>query len=138
MNEAKFAELKMGQTARFDRTITRVMLDQFQMLSGDHNPLHADKAYAVEHGYKDRVVHGLLAGALYSTLVGTHLPGRYAFLHEISIQFLRPVYPGDTLLVEGTIAHLNEAYRRIEILAKTTNQAGQCTSKAKIQVGLLE
>jgi 3-hydroxybutyryl-CoA dehydratase len=138
MNDARYADLSLGQTARFERAITGVMLDQFQRLSGDRNPLHADKAYALKHGYSDRVVHGLLAGSLYSKLVGTYLPGRYALLHEITIQFLQPVYPGDILVVSGTISYLNDAYRRVEVLAKSTNQKGECTSKAKIKVGLLE
>lgn len=138
MNEARFTDLRVGQSARFSRLITAVMIDDFRRLSGDENPLHAEKDYAVQRGYPDRVVHGLLAGALYSALVGVHLPGRHALLHEIRIQFLKPVFVGDKLTVEGTITSLHEAYRRIEILATHTNQEGQCTSRAKIQVGLLE
>ena len=138
MNDFRFADLKLGQKASFVRRVTPEMLDEFRDLSGDDNPLHADKEFALRQGHKDRVVHGLLASALYSALVGVHLPGRYALLHEINVQFLRPVYPGDTLTVEGTVAHLHEAYRRVEIVATSTNQEGTCTSRAKIQVGLLE
>ena len=138
MNERRFADLQLGQKERFVRQITLEMLADFQRLSGDDNPLHSDKAFAASLGHKDRVAHGLLAASLYSALVGVHLPGRYALLHEIQIQFLRPVYPGDTLTVEGTVSHLHEAYRRVEILATSTNQEGTCISKAKIQVGLLE
>ena len=138
MNDYRFLDLRLGQKAHFVRLITPEMLDEFQNLSGDDNPLHTEKEFALRQGHKDRVVHGLLAASLYSALVGVHLPGRYALLHEINVQFLRPVYPGDTLTVEGTVSHLHESYRRVEILATSTNQEGTRTSKAKIQVGLLE
>jgi acyl dehydratase len=137
MNGYRWEELRVGLSAAFEAAVTPSMIDQFCALSGDDNPLHADAAYARARGFEDRVAHGLLTSAFYSRLVGVHLPGQRALLHELKVTFHRPVYAGMQLQVEGSIRHLNEAYRQMEIDA--TLRCGEALlSKAKIRAGLLE
>lgn len=107
----------------------------FLGISGDRNPLHIDASYAREHGFKDKVVYGMLISSFYSTLVGVYLPGRQALLHGMDISFHKPVYAQDTLTVEGEVSFLNNAYRQMEIKAKITNQNGERVSAAKIKAG---
>jgi 3-hydroxybutyryl-CoA dehydratase len=79
----------------------------------------------------------MLTSALYSRMVGVYLPGRFCLLHGIQVDFSNPAYVGDWLTVKAEIAHLNDAFRRIEIKASIENGA-QVISKAKIRVGLNE
>lgn len=112
-------------------------LKKFVEISGDHNPLHTDEAYAKSKGYPSEVVHGLLSSSLYSSLVGLYLPGKYALLHSINISFEKPVFCGDELTVAGEVTYINEAYQQIEIKASITNQNHVRVSSAKIKAGLL-
>lgn len=138
MNSYRWKNLSVGISADFESTVTDEMLDLFLTLSGDHNPLHCDEAYARSKGFHSRVVYGLLTASFYSKLVGVYLPGRFALLQSTDIQFLKPVFSGDLLKVFGKITFLNEAYKQIWIEANIQNQNQDIVSKAKIKSGLID
>ena len=137
MNEYTWTDLSVGMRHGFDVTITSEMMDAFATLSGDCNPLHVDSEFATKAGFRSNVVFGLLTASFYSRLVGVYLPGRHALLHGIDVHFQSPAYIGDTIAVEGEISFLSDAYRQIEIKARSKNQDGKVVSKAVIRVGLL-
>jgi 3-hydroxybutyryl-CoA dehydratase len=136
MNCYQWSDLRVGLSHAFEVQLTSDMMDAFAGISGDTNPLHLDRRYATQCGYSDPVAYGLLTSVFYSQLVGVHLPGKYALLHGIDIDFISPAYPGDILNVSGEISHLNEAFRQIEIRANIKRQEQQIVSKAKLRVGL--
>jgi len=136
MNTYQWSDLRIGLSDGFEVQLTLDMMEAFASISGDTNPLHRDRQLAMQRGFSDTVAYGLLTSAFYSQLVGVHLPGRYALLHGISIDFVSPAYPGDTLKVSGEISYLNDAFRRIEIRANTTRHGEEVVSKAKLLVGL--
>ena len=138
MTEFTFAQLFVGQAAQFTRTFSDAEILAFADLSGDRNPLHVDPAYARASGFAGMVAHGLLSGALYSTLVGMHLPGRRALLRGIQVDFHAPVFAGEPLTVKGEIVELHAEFRVITLKAEIRDAAGKRLSKAKIQVGLRE
>ena len=138
MNEYKFSDLQINEERMFNAEITDEMMNQFLAISGDSNPLHQNPEYAHERGFKDRVVYGFLTSSFYSTLVGVHLPGKYALLQGVKkINFLKPVFVGDQLTVFGKISHINEAFKVVEIKARIINQKKEVVSDAIISVGLL-
>ena len=137
MNTYHWSELHTGLAHSFSVQLTPVMMQDFLQLSGDTNPLHLEPAFAVDSGFRDVVVYGMLTSALYSRMVGVYLPGRFCLLHGIQVDFCNPAYVGDWLTVKGEIAHLNDAFRRIEIKASIENGTS-VISKAKIRVGLNE
>jgi 3-hydroxybutyryl-CoA dehydratase len=137
MNAYRWSELHTGLAHSFEVELTPLMMRQFLDLSGDNNPVHLDLTFAAEPGFREVVVCGMLLSAICSRLVGVYLPGRYCLLHGIAVDFSKPAYVGDKLTVKGEIAHLNEAYRRIEIKAAIENGV-ELISKAKIRVGLHE
>lgn len=138
MNEYRFEDLKVGLEASFSREISLEMLQTFIGISGDNNPLHAQREYALVKGYKDQVVHGMLTASLYSTLVGVYLPGKYCLLQSVDSQFVKPVFPGDKLNVSGKVKQINDTYKQVEIKARVENQDGILVSRAKIKVGVLD
>jgi 3-hydroxybutyryl-CoA dehydratase len=138
MTEFTFEQLSLGQAAQFTRTFSDAEILAFAGLSGDQNPLHVDEAYARAAGFAGKVAHGLLSGALYSALVGMHLPGRRALLRGIQIDFHAPVFAGVPLTVSGQIAELHAEFRLITLKAEIRDADGKRLSKAKIQVGLRE
>ena len=66
-------------------------------MSGDDNPIHTTR--------QPPIVHGMLIGAYVSRLVGTRLPGAGALMHSCRLDFLQPVFAGDTIVVDGTVTH---------------------------------
>jgi acyl dehydratase len=71
-------------------------------LNGDVNPLHVDPAAAKRAGFERPILHGLCTyGAVTRVIVKDVLGGRVERLREFNARFSNPVYPGDTLTVEG-------------------------------------
>jgi 3-hydroxybutyryl-CoA dehydratase len=138
MNSYRWEDLQEGLSHEFSVEITSMMMDTFRELSGDTNPLHMDEAFARSAGQPSIVVFGLLSAAMYSRLVGVYLPGRYALLQGIDVDFVKPAFAGDVLNVSGLISYRNEAYRRLELSARITTPGGQMISRAKIKVGVHE
>ncbi|MEG2192865.1 MAG: MaoC/PaaZ C-terminal domain-containing protein, partial [Oscillospiraceae bacterium] len=107
-------------------------------ITGDISPIHVDANYAKAHGFKDRVCHGMLFGSMFSTLAGVYLPGENCLLHSVETKFSSPVYPGDTLMVQGKVSELNDTFKTIIIKGTITNQDGKKVCKAVIQAGMRE
>jgi acyl dehydratase len=72
-------------------------------LSGDLNPLHADPAFAARVGFTDGpILHGLCTyGFVARAIIGAACGGDGAKLKRLDGQFRRPVWPGDTIVVDG-------------------------------------
>lgn len=138
MENYTLSTICVGLSHDFSRLITADLVDAFTVISGDINPLHVDSGFALERGYSDRVVYGMLTASLYSTLVGVYLPGKNALLQEVETSFRRPVYIGDELTVSGKVVEVNESLKRISIKAFIVNQQGQKVSKATIKAGVFE
>lgn len=137
-NSYRWSDLAEGMSDRFDVELTTRMMDSFRELSGDTNPLHRDRAFAHEGGFRDVVAFGLLTSAWYSRLVGVHLPGKFCVFHGIDVEFVNPAFVGDRLTVSGEIVHLTEALKRIELRGKIVTSAGTLISRARLRVGLHE
>ena len=138
MNSYRWDELSEGLSHEFEVQLTQSMQQDFLELSGDQNPLHTDGKFAKHAGFRDVVAYGMLTSALYSTLVGVYLPGRYCLLQGIDLDFVNPAFLEDRLRVAGSISYLNQAYRRAEVKASIRNGDGQLISRAKIRVGVHE
>lgn len=116
----KFASLTVGDVASFEHTISGDDISRFADLSGDRNPLHVDDAYAGKTDFGKRVVHGMFIASLVSQLVGMRLPGKYALLMRESLEFKKPAFIGETVVVAGTILTKSEATKIIEVAITVT------------------
>jgi 3-oxoacyl-[acyl-carrier protein] reductase len=97
------ADLKAGLKAEFDREITAEDIESFAALSGDHNPLHVDEAYAGQTNYGRRIVHGAFQVGLASTMAGMYLPGRNVVVGSFQCKFPAPLYYPSHVRVQGEI-----------------------------------
>ncbi len=70
-------------------------------LAGDHAPLHADPAEARRVGFERPILQGIASVGLVARAVVAQLAGRdETRLREIGGRFSRPLYPGETLVVQ--------------------------------------
>lgn len=97
------AELETGQKASFDRHVSEADIDTFAALSGDHNPLHSDAAYAAKTNYGKRIAHGAFQVGLASTMAGMYLPGRNVVVGSMRSRFPAPLYVPAEVAVHGEI-----------------------------------
>ncbi|MDF9411585.1 MaoC family dehydratase [Brevibacillus laterosporus] len=116
---------KIGQSTSFSRTMTETDFVMFAGLSGDYNPIHVDKEYAVDTRFGQRISHGLLTASLLSRLLGMHLPGKGSVYKDQTLQFKAPVFIGDTITATATVKEFNEARKTLTLVTECTNQHGK-------------
>ncbi len=115
MNILRYEDIVIGAVYEFERTITKENVLEFAELTGDHNPLHVDPQFGEKSQFGKNIVHGMLAGSLFSTLVGMHCPGTHALYMGQTIQFKRPIFFGDSVTVRGTVIEKSESIRMIKL-----------------------
>jgi 3-hydroxybutyryl-CoA dehydratase len=136
MTEYRWSDIVLGLEAEFTASFTLQMVRFFAEISGDYNILHVDADYARAQGYKDVVVFGMMTASLYSRLVGMYLPGKFALLQGIDVDFNDACHPGDELFVKGAVSFISDAYQRFEIRARIRRLSdNKLLSKATIRVG---
>ena len=74
-------------------------------LSGDHNPLHADPDFAASVGFEQGpILHGLATmGYICRAVALKSCDGDASRITELSTQFKKPVWPGESLRTEGFV-----------------------------------
>ena len=107
MSGLYFEDLTIGQSAELTRTVDERAIQAFADVSGDHNPVHLDEAFAATTQFKTRIAHGMLSGAYISALIAGKLPGPGAIYLGQTLTFKRPVKIGDEVTVTATITGLD-------------------------------
>src|SRR5262245_43977868 len=123
-----FEDFSLGDSFPLpSRTVTEAQFLAFQAASGDNHPIHYDREYCRRHGHPELLAHGYqvliqtAAGAgLFPFMVEESL---IAFLEQSS-RFLAPVYAGDTLYQQLTVAALSPQ-RTTGVLTMTTSVHNQ-------------
>ncbi|MCB1156234.1 MAG: MaoC family dehydratase N-terminal domain-containing protein [Leptospiraceae bacterium] len=93
-------EFKVGEIFVHPRafTVDRSFAQEFATTFMDANPLFLSAPYAQAHGFKDMLVSPMLVFNLALSLgVQNNSEKAVANLGYYNVQFLKPVYPGDTL-----------------------------------------
>lgn len=86
-----------------DHLVISVTLPQqallYRMASGDHNPLHADPAFASLAGFDRPILHGLCTyGFVAKAVVDSVLDGEPGAMRSIEARFSGHVFPGETIV----------------------------------------
>ncbi|MEJ2588361.1 MAG: MaoC family dehydratase [Deltaproteobacteria bacterium] len=106
-------DISVGMWAVYEKTITDADVALFAGVSGDTNPLHINEAFASQTRFKTRIVHGMLTTSLWSTLVGTRLPGPGSAYMSQEMKFIKPVHVGETVTARMTVAEIDPEKQRV-------------------------
>ena len=105
-----FEEFEVGTKVISDgRTIAESDIFTFAGLSGDLNTIHTDAEYSKTTPFGQRVAHGLLGLSIASGLATRTgiIDGTVQAFREISDwKFVKPIYIGDTIHAEITVAEV--------------------------------
>jgi 3-hydroxybutyryl-CoA dehydratase len=116
------SDFQIGEEASFTKTVTESDVTTFAGLIGDFNPLHVDAEYARKSRFGRRIAHGMLAGGLISAVLGNRLPGPGSIYLSQQIEFLAPVYIGDTITATVEVTEWRSDKRIITLKTDCLNQ----------------
>ncbi|NVJ99985.1 MAG: MaoC family dehydratase [Oceanospirillaceae bacterium] len=106
-------DLEVGMSDSFAKTISEADVYGFAGISGDTNPVHINDEYAKTTMFGQRIAHGMLSGALISTVAGTKLPGPGAIYVDQTLKFKAPLFIGQTARAEIVVTAIDERRRRV-------------------------
>lgn len=106
---------QVGDSREITHTFTHQELEKFVDLTGDNNPLHVDTGFANRSAAGGQVVHGMLAAAFVSTLIGVHIPGRGALWNSFQIDWRKIIRIGDTLRIKARVKAVQTATRTLDL-----------------------
>ena len=118
------AVVKIGDVASISKVVTDNDVRTFAEISGDHNPVHLDEAYAATTVFGRRIAHGSLTGALISAVIGQALPGPGSIYLSQTYSFKAPVYIGDEITARVEVIAYREDKRITKLKTEVFNQSG--------------
>ena len=110
-----YSDINIGDIFSFERKIYKQDVMDFAKLSGDFNPLHVDPDFGKKSQFKKNIAHGMLAGSLFSTLVGMHCPGEKSLYMSQTLNFRLPLYYDDAITVKGTVINKNDSIKMVTL-----------------------
>jgi 3-hydroxybutyryl-CoA dehydratase len=118
------AEITVGDSAEFTKTISESDIYLFAGVTGDLNPFHINEEYAKQTYFKGRIAHGMLLAGFISNVVGCQLPGPGAIYVKQELKFTAPARIGDTITAKATVTEVVTDKNRVVLQTTCTNQNG--------------
>lgn len=125
--------LSVGEMVEFTKTLSASDIASFAAISGDHDPVHTDEAYASTTAFGRIIAHGALVMGLSSATAamvsrlsvqrgarGTPVSAGYDH-----VRFTRPVFAGDTLTAHYTIETVDDVAGRTKARVEVLNGQGE-------------
>ena len=134
MNSKSIDQIEIGEQAETTKKFIESDVLGFAEISTDFNPAHVDEDYASKTMFKQRIVHGMLVGSLFSSIFGVKLPGLGSIYTKQSLKFIKPVYFGDVVTAIVTVKEKNLERNRVvfDCVAKNQNDETVIVGEAEI------
>jgi acyl dehydratase len=120
----KLSDLYIGQEERMSAQFSMEKVKAFANITGDYNPIHLDPVYASQTIFKENIVHGFLVASLFSTILGTKMPGEGSIYLKQNMKFVKPVYIDDTVTAVVSITDINFEKQLVTLNTTCHNQDG--------------
>lgn len=118
-----------GMRRQWNFRFSRENMQAFEHLSGDHNPIHTDQAFAQAKGFNAPLVYGLLLGSQLSRLIGQELPDNHAILTGITMNFINPAFENEDLSFNAELIMKSDATHALNFKCRIT-RAGKTLCRA--------
>lgn len=125
--------LTVGESAEFARTISASDIAAFAELSGDHDPVHVDEAFAARTAFGRIIAHGALVMGLLSTTasmmsrrsVERGSPGTPVSAGYDHVRFTRPVFAGEALVARYVVEEVDDGRGRTRAAVSVATAGGE-------------
>ncbi|MHB1486000.1 MAG: MaoC family dehydratase [Acidimicrobiales bacterium] len=138
MPTLEFDEVQVGQELpRLDVELTRTLIVASAIASRDYQDVHHDPGLAQERGSKDIFMNILSTNGFVGRFV-TDWAGPDATVKKIAIRLGAPNYPGDTMVLTGTVTakhHDGPGQGILDIGVRGANSLGDHVS-GTVTIGL--
>lgn len=131
-----FEDFRLGMLIESEaRTITEADIVNFAGVSGDFLPLHTNEEYAKKTPFRRRIAHGMLIQSVATGLCARTgvFEGTIAALTGMTIRWLQPVYPGDTIRLVLEVSELDpkpsRRRGRVLLLCRIMNQSDKLVAE---------
>jgi len=111
------AGLRFEQRVELTPQVVRAFAD----FSGDVNPIHLDTTAANTFGYARPIAHGAILVSALSRLIGMEVPGPGAVWMSQSMEWLQPVFVGDSVDLVVTVDSVSHAARLLHLSVVATS-----------------
>ena len=126
--------LQVGETASLSKMITDEDVRAFAQVTGDYNPVHLDDDFAQKTRFGRRIAHGMLSASLISAVLANQLPGQGTVYLSQTLQFVAPVYLGDTVTARVTVTRVREDKPIVMLETVCINQRDETLIKGEAVV----
>lgn len=115
MQTIYFEDLRVGMSETTQNVVTKEKVAAFAEISGDHNPIHLDEAYAATTPFGGCIAHGVFTASFVSAAIATRLPGAGSIYISQTLSFRAPVMIGATVETKIEVLELFERGRRVKL-----------------------
>lgn len=126
-----------GQGFEEKYVVSEQILESFLGCFGDRNPLHTDKSFARNYGFRAEVIHGNILNGFLSHFIGECLPLKNVVIHTQEIKYKNPVYLNDVLNLNAEVKDFFESVNVVEFQYNFSNHEKVVVANGKFQIGIL-
>lgn len=119
-----FAEINIGDHAKLKHVLVEKDIELFAIMSGDVNPTHVDTEFMKDHMFPGIIAHGMWGATLFSTILGTTLPGPGTIYLSQNLNFHEPIVLGETVTVSIVVIAKDPEKQTLDFECKCTTENG--------------
>jgi acyl dehydratase len=117
--------IKTGDRYEYAVNFRQADVAAFAKITGDNNPIHLDDDYAKATPFGRPVVHGFLAGAVFSKVFGTIFPGEGTIYLAQELVFRAPVFVDEPYVASFEVLDVNTERHRGLVRCALVNADGK-------------
>jgi 3-hydroxybutyryl-CoA dehydratase len=127
-------KFNLGDSAEITKTIEETDIQAFAEVTGDHNPIHLDEAFAKTTRFGRRIAHGMLSASLISAVLANKLPGEGSIYLGQTLEFRAPVFPGDEITARVTVREIRDNKPIVKLETVCVNQRDEVVIRGEATV----
>jgi len=113
---------RIDQSFCLSKTITNCEISLFAGISGDFHSEHTDIEYVKQKGFVKQVAHEAISVGIINSVLRNQLPGKNFNLLRQQVEYLAPVFEGDTVTAEVKIRNWQPEKRLVTLRLACFNQ----------------
>lgn len=109
-------KIPVGSKYTFKFSFSQEQVNIFADLTGDHNPIHVDPAYAATTKFGRPIIHGHLSSSVFTKFLGMNKPGGPGSIYlKQETEYLRPLFVDKEYEVVFVVENIREGKHIAEI-----------------------